>query len=183
MMECQCRIAPLVPAAEAACVFFYSSDTNFSVVSVWDYANTYIWKIGRMLFMGVLSQFDPVAPSPPRERAGGSGGGGSGGLPGYRYRERTVTRYEVAARTETYNRFLTFRFPLPFEVKPTTSEQSLWPHGTPTQFWVPFQNRQNLVPSRPRPSKSGLASPSRRNTCFTARKGARNEQLSVTSPR
>jgi hypothetical protein len=73
--------------------------------------------------MGVLSQFDFGAPSPPLDRGGGSGGGGSGGLPAYPYPERTPTRHEVAARSANSNLFSTFRFSLPFELNPHTTSQ------------------------------------------------------------
>ncbi len=72
--------------------------------------------------MGVLSQFDSVAPSPPRNRGGGSGGGGSGGLPAYPYRKRTSSRRETAIRSANFNPFSTFCFSLPFELNPQTTK-------------------------------------------------------------
>ncbi len=72
--------------------------------------------------MGVSSQFDFVAPSPPPDRGGGSGGGGSGGLPAYPYRERTSTRRETAIRSANVNLFSTFYFSPPFELNPRTTK-------------------------------------------------------------
>ena len=65
--------------------------------------------------MGVLSQFEDAAPSPPADRGGG--GGGSGGLPGYRCRKRRLPHETLAVRVARFIQFSFLSCSPPFELK------------------------------------------------------------------